>query len=230
MLDGSAPVPNGILIVETGTAPRKVSDGLNAEKVKMFRGKNFTERVAKVSIDGGELVTLWPMEDVYFQASTRGGRPIDFLLKGKAKYATTSSGIGSAFSDLGSSLSMTFSYQQSVTYAAGGATSVTLTNARAGADGLEALGAVTSLIGSFINPAADVRYWDNLPDAVHIVPMALAPGAHRLVIHFFSADGREVTELQREVSMTTAAAATGPQVVWVSSRPRDSLYDSQGRR
>ena len=211
---------NVIVVVETGTAPRKVSDGLNAEKLRYFRGKFFDERAAYVTIDSGPPQPVWPMEDVFFQASTRGGRPVDFMLQGKAQFANSTSARSLAFADLGSALSMNLGFQQMQFQMQNGRSSSTLTIARQASDGMEALGAVVSLVGALVKPAADVRAWSNLPDGVHVLPLTLGAGPHRLTFDFVDSTARLIPPLQQQITIMAPAPGTGPSVVWLSSRPR----------
>jgi hypothetical protein len=64
---------NVLLIVEMGKSPRKVSDGIGHSELKFRRGKFFKEKKVAVSIDGGERFFVYPMEDIFRQAATRGG-------------------------------------------------------------------------------------------------------------------------------------------------------------
>ncbi|WP_211277015.1 hypothetical protein [Tamilnaduibacter salinus] len=82
------PVPdeddNVLVIAETGTSPRKLADGVGHYQLVYRRGKGFSEERAR--IEAGEVSqSLFPVEDVYYQASTRGGRTVDArLLKDKS--------------------------------------------------------------------------------------------------------------------------------------------------
>lgn len=217
------PMPSVILIAETGFAPRKVPDGLNAERMRIFRGKNFAERTAAVSIDGAAPSDLWPMDDIYYQASTRGGRPIDYILKGKAHFANSTAGIGSAFADLGSHMALQLSFTEEIAGSSNGNAGNTAA-AMTGADVIEVLGAASQLVGALVKPAADVRYWDNLPDAVHMLPLELRPGSHTLAVTFADAAGHELPELSQRMTVAVDSASPRPLIAWVSSRPRQSAY------
>lgn len=137
-----------LLLVETGTAPRKLGDGANHSYFVYRRGKGFKENRAAV-VAGGAPVPLFPMEDIYYQATTRGGRVIDKILEGKVEFVRTTGGIGSAFAE-GSVM---------ISQMGGGA-------GFAGAVG--AVGALSALISANAKPRADTRQWSSLPDTVHV--------------------------------------------------------------
>lgn len=225
-LEATAPSPRLLLIVETGTAPRKVSDGINADRLRIFRGRGFEERRVRVQTGTGDVQELWPMEDVLWQATSRGGRPFDFVLRGKARFADASADNGSAFGGLGQALAFQGLAQQSngseASLRVGGAMRTT-------GSVLEGVGAATQLVGAMVNAAADVRYWDNLPDAVHLLPLDLPPGPHRLRVTFRTVDGRDLPELSRDTTVTVLPRRTASQLVWISSRTRASTYLSRGR-
>lgn len=48
---------------------------------------------------GAAAIQAYPMEDLYYQASTRGGREIDKILAGKAQFKATTGGVGSFLAD-----------------------------------------------------------------------------------------------------------------------------------
>ena len=66
---------NVLVIAESGPSPRKLADGVGHSKLVYRRGKRFTEqRAALVTADGPQ--GLYPLEDIFWQASTRGGRAV----------------------------------------------------------------------------------------------------------------------------------------------------------
>lgn len=67
---------NLLLVLETGTSPRKVSDGLGHYQLKFRRGRHFRDQQARFSVDGGPVQEAFLLEDVFWQASTRGGAPV----------------------------------------------------------------------------------------------------------------------------------------------------------
>ena len=136
-----------LILVETGTAPRKLGDGSNHSYFVFRRGKGFKENRAVIDFAGTE-VPLYPME-----AATRGGREIDRILQGKANFRQTAGGISNAL--------------------ATGSTVVSRIGASDTIAGIGAGLAVVSAIAAFSSkPKADTRAWQSLPDAIHVATLS----------------------------------------------------------
>jgi tetratricopeptide (TPR) repeat protein len=164
-LKPEAPVPaadhNLLVIAETGRAPRKVGVGPNRSELTYERGKA-EGKLPDLRIDGKPL-KLTELEDVYWQASTRGGRPIDRILAGKVQFKENMEGTGTALGALGTG---------------GLAHSRTIKDrhrrqqAELASAGVMLLGALVSGIGDSVKPEADLRSWRNLPDRLHLTSLA----------------------------------------------------------
>jgi hypothetical protein len=136
---GIAADDDTLVLAETGAAPRKLGDGANHSYFVYRRGKGFKENRAVLQV-GEERRTLYPIEDIFWQASTRGGREIDQILEGD---------VGSTLTD--------------------GATALSALGGSAGlAGGMGAIGAIASLISMSAKARADTRAWGSLPDRVHV--------------------------------------------------------------
>jgi len=97
---------------------------------------------------------LHVLEDIYYQASTRGGRQFDYVLKGKAQFKDTANTAGTVMLATGTT-AMTYGMAS-------------------GNDNAAVAGAIVALMGVMAKaaadaaePDADTRYWDNLPDRIH---------------------------------------------------------------
>ena len=64
---------NVLILVETGTSPRKVADGPGHSELKYRRGRHFSEVGVDMKLDTIE-EEMYPIEDVFWQAASRGGR------------------------------------------------------------------------------------------------------------------------------------------------------------
>lgn len=175
-----------LLIAETGSAPRKLGDGAAHAYFVYKRGKGFTENSA-VLMNGPNQAPLYPMEDVYLQASTRGGRQIDKILNGKVEFVNTSNAIGSTLLKA-SDVALTVS---SIAQTGGG-----LHNAGVGqvagdvGVAVGAVGGVIALIAANAKPTADTRTWTSLPDGIHILTLnSRKLGSGRLWVQFRNPDG-----------------------------------------
>lgn len=201
--------PNVLIVAETGFAPRKVVDGVGSYKLRYFRGKDFSEVRARVRVRNDEHV-LYPMEDIYWQAASRGGRKIDATIEGKARFASRTDAAGTVLTAV------------SDEFAAHALLTGNETDAAVG-DVLGLAGIAALALSSRARPAADARYWDNLPDAVHIGMFQVPPGTHPVSIQFLNADGTELPALEQTHHFTITDTAQ-PQILWVSSRGRQSAY------
>jgi len=194
----AAAADNVLIIIETGTSPRKLSDGLGHHKLKFFRGRNFTEETARVKIDGRSLVVT-PVEDIYWQSRTRGTREIDYILADKGAMLKNATDTGSGLASAGNNVALVGS-------AFGGPV--------AGIGGGIALAGMLSLSSEMnANPRADTRYWDNLPDKVHVTTTQARVG-DKLEVQFLDSDSRVVMN-----ASGTVQKAGNFGIVWIRSRP-----------
>lgn len=198
-----APVENVLILVETGKSPRKVSDGLGHHELKFRRGKRFKEHRALVRINGqGPVRAVW-MESVFWQATTRGSRVVDKILQNKVVFKRNATQLASGLADAASVASM-----MSV---------VSNSNAAAGVAGALSVASVVATMAAMnAKPNADTRYWDNLPDAVHMHTLRLPPGEHRVEVFFQDRAGRPLPRLG--TSATFRVQAGKPVIVWLRSR------------
>ena len=193
---------NVLVIAESGPSPRKLADGIGHAKLVYRRGKRFTEqRAALVTPDGTE--TLYPLEDIFWQASTRGGRPVDAILEGQLQFRNTTEGLGSVLTDASSA------YTQNSNYYSSGSSGT--------ANVVGAVGIVALALSARSKPQADTRYWDNLPDAVHVSSRKLARGVQpEWGVQYLDRAGNPVAGLERAVDVHWDKRGNG--LVWVRSR------------
>ncbi len=204
------PSKNVLLVVETGTGPRKVTDGKHNAELRYFRGRGFRENGA-VAVVNGERVPLYPIEDIWWQATTRGGRPVDSINAGKVVWAER-------FEDFGTVL--TTAGQAAVWTAAVVGKEARNVAIAGGAVGL--VGSISLITASMIDASADDRYWSNLPDAVHLVQLQLPRGTHQIDVEFLEREGADGPEqvLSNPPAQTIQLTVDDRplQVVWVRSR------------
>jgi len=172
---------NTVLLIETGNSPRKVSDGVGHYQLKFRRGKKFNESFARVILDGdkynGQL-----LEDIYWQSTTRGGRYFDHILKGKAQFKQMTSDMAEGFATLSTA----------TTYLNTGIGSDTLGSVGAGLGIVSGLALISSVNS---DARADTRYWNNIPDRVHVVFLDLPMGKHDITIQYLGKDKKVIEEL-----------------------------------
>lgn len=193
---------NVLVIAESGPSPRKLADGVGHAELVFRRGRRFTEqRAALVTPTGAE--QLYPIEDIFWQATTRGGRPIDGILQGQLRFRERAETFGSVLSDGAMAVS-----QNRVAYSGGSSGTANVVGAA---------GIVMLALASRAKPRADTRHWDNLPDAVHV-------GTKRVTrdtqpdwgVQYLDRAGKQVDGLGRPVEVHWDRRGNG--VVWVRSR------------
>lgn len=158
------PIPNAndnvLVLAETGFSPRKLADGMGHYELVFRPGKNFKEKHVIVNT-GGQALALEPVESVYWQATSRGGRPVDKIIEGKAAFANTTADVGRELAQLGIAAKV---------WSPGlGGSSGQVGNT------LALIGVASMALSANVKPRADIRYWSRLPDAVHSATMRANP-------------------------------------------------------
>ena len=151
---------NVLVLIESGNAPVKYAAGEHGEKLK-FKAADEVQNETWELVYGNTSFEPIQIEDLVFQASTRGGRPIDAILAGKAKFKDTTKSVanGALVGALAAS-----TYSQSQAYSGDYNSSYNASM----------VGAALGLVSLFANvmsentvPKADTRQWGNLPRFIH---------------------------------------------------------------
>jgi hypothetical protein len=201
-----APVPydkkaNVLFFIEFGGAPFKYATGEYRQELRFAKG---TSPVASAQVRMENRIALvTPYDDLYFQATTRGGRVMDHILANKAIFKTTTDAVGDAAIISGAILAGTPHSRHS------DAGNVGL--------GLLAFGAASKIVSGFTTPAADVRSWDNLPQFLSFTALPMAPGPHSVTIEFKDAQGHVLPSLTKSITINVTNASRDT-VVFVSDR------------
>jgi len=195
---------NVLLVAETGTSPVKYGDGPKNSLLKYRRGDGFDEAKILWSI-GRQSVPGFPIEDIYWQASTRGGRPVDYILAGKVAFKENAATTGQVMKTVGLA-TMVSGAQLGHNY--GGY--------------VGAAGAVVTLggfiaqgISDAVRPEADARYWDNLPDSVHIRTVSLSSERRSIDLNFLDTSDNPVAGLPKTTNVEFAGRCG---IAWTRSR------------
>jgi hypothetical protein len=151
-----------LLIAETGRAPKKLATGKHKEAFTFRRGGGFVATRASFAISQQQYKAILA-EDIYWQATTRGGREVDKILAGKAQFKDGMDAAGTGLMAAGALTALGAA-------SSGGESSAVLLAASAG---LAVGGAVVEAIAAATTPDADIRYWDNLPDRVYLATARL---------------------------------------------------------
>lgn len=169
---------NTLLCIETGRAPFKYQIGSYGEKavftIKPYRATGFNVTIDNfIKISTGSFLKN---NDIYYQASTRGGRVMDSILKGKADFKKTTADVSGMFSNI-SQVYNPYGVFSLFSLAAGAVSNAT-------------------------NPYADARHWSLLPAELQVVPMRLNPGKHQLQIDAYDSNGKMIDSYKTEIEIT----------------------------
>ncbi|MCH8498401.1 MAG: hypothetical protein LAT63_07975 [Marinobacter sp.] len=177
-----APIPgpehNALLVVETGNSPRKLGDGVGHYQLVFRRGRGFSD-VAAQWRSNGDWQSVYPVEDIFFQASTRGGRAIDRIIAGQVQFAETTRNLGSNLSEVSQSSILAGASMSAGGAFAGGFAAISLVSVAA-----QGMSAAT-------NTRVDTRYWNSLPDTVHVMPVTAQPG-QQVDVRFLDRNGQPI--------------------------------------
>ncbi|HOP95930.1 MAG TPA: hypothetical protein PLK78_00650 [Verrucomicrobiota bacterium] len=193
------PKANVLFLIEFGIGPTKYATGQYGEQLR-FRENPSAPRTAAVTV-GDQKLTAGACDDLYFQATTRGGRVMDHVLGNKAVFKSTTSTLG----DVG---------------IISGAVLAGHRGRNSAADevgvGLLAAGLISKLFSSATTPAADTRTWDNLARYLTFAFLSLPPGEHAVTVEFMDAGGRLIPSLTKNITVNVPVGRD--KIVFVSDR------------
>ena len=200
------PKANVLIFVEYGKGPRKYQGGELREQLK-FMAVNSRARSARLQV-GEHTVPLPPWDTLSFQASTRGGRVMDYILGNKAVFKQTTDAVGDV-ALVGAAIASSNIYRPD------GRKSHNSENA---ALALGAIGLISKIASAATTPQADVRTWDNLPEYLSFASLQLPPGSYPARLEFLDRDGRVIPTETRTLSLQVRAE--GDTVVFLSEHKR----------
>lgn len=201
-----------LVLVDAGPAPVKSASGQHKELLGIAAGGGQADDIRALHESGGPtgLDALRPQQvaSVSYQATTRGGRPVQAILDGKAQFKSTAETVGN------------------VALTAG--TTAMMTAGQTGDRDAATAGAVIALIGLFskavadaTTPEADIRSWDTLSDGVHMFPAGYVPVTRPdFTVRFQSGDQ------ERQAPLTMYARHGRCAIGW--ARTRSALDTGRG--
>jgi len=145
---------NVLVVADIGRGPRKYAEGVGDNLVR-FAPCPHPDRGLDVLVDGIPMGRSAPATDLFLQAITRGKKVIDGIRKGKAVF-------------------------KGGTYVAGAI--VLNEGLRRDKKNLVAIGAGLLVLSALTQAQADTRSWSSLPAAIHVLPLSIPPGPHRLEV------------------------------------------------
>jgi hypothetical protein len=189
---------NVLLFFEFSPGPGKYGSGKYGEELR-FRVPPAVVYSAAFKVDGHEYPVA-PADDVWFQASTRGGRVMDHILGNKAVFKSTTDTIGNVAM-------------------IGGLSTAAMSHDRTAQEvglGIALAGLVSKLVSSATTPEADTRAWDNLPRYLSFATLPLPPGEHTIVVEFRDSSGRALPQFAK--TLTVQVPEGQDKVIFVSDQ------------
>ncbi|WBY00009.1 hypothetical protein PE066_10990 [Ramlibacter tataouinensis] len=200
-----------LLLFETGRVPFKYGAGKYAEALKWQPHKLPESTVKTACVEGGSCVadTFMVGGDVGFQATTRGGRPVDAVLGGKASFREGAENVSTVATTIGAA-SLQAGMMSGNRDAAG-----------VGMVGLFA-GLVAEGVAQSTQAQADIREWEQLPATVWLATAQQKVGAARLGVSV-EAEGKTTV-----LAATRLVDAPRCQLYWGRSVAPASLLSEAG--
>jgi tetratricopeptide (TPR) repeat protein len=193
------PKANVFFFFEFGPGPNKYASGQYHEELR------FTVPPAPVNSAEAKVDTLTfpvaPTDDVWFQASTRGGRQMDHVLGNKAVFKSATDTAGNVA-------------------LIGGLTTAAVSHDRTAQGiglGIALAGVLSKVVSAATTPEADTRTWDNLPRYLSFASLALAPGPHTITVEFRTPAGQVVSGLTKTLTIQVPSDAKD-KVVFISDQ------------
>jgi tetratricopeptide (TPR) repeat protein len=186
---------NTLFFLEFGTGPSKYATG---EYREQLRARTVQSAVRSARIKTGDQVTAaGAYDDLNFQATTRGGRIMDYVLENKAVFKAATDTVGDVA-------------------LIGGVVAASNRRSQDVGLGLIAAGLLSKIVSAATTPAADTRAWDNLPQYLSFAAVQLPPGQHTAVVEFLNEQQQPIAALTKTITINVVE--TRDTVVFVSDR------------
>ena len=230
------PADNVLCFVEFGQGPRKYAAGQYGEQLK-FRVPPSRIRSAALMV-AGRTVYFTPWDNLDFQAITRGGRVMDYILGNKAVFKQGADAVGD-LALVGASIAADNIYKDKddsrgnpprrepppdgskgdKPEPAPEAKEEKNYDAENTAIALGVIGLIGKVAAAATTPRADTRDWENLPQYLSFSALQLPPGAYPAQLQFYDAQGQRVADLTRSFTLSVGDPARDT-VVFLSELKR----------
>ncbi len=187
--------PNIIFVLEFGKAPIKYRGGEYGQLLKIRKGSSKSES-SLLQINEEEKILIGPMDDLAFQAQTRGGRYMDHVLGRKAVFKQTTDTLGDA-AIIGGAIMAAESDHTNTGLA------------------IAAVGVLSKIISAASNPEADTRTWKNLPQFLSLYTAKLTPGNYEAVVQFLDENGQVIGAYTKTIDIHLTSNKK-PLIVFIS--------------
>ncbi len=202
---------NVMVFVEYGQGPRKVAEGSDGERLAFRTRPSLVVRGELVV--GGRTVALPPYDDLHYQATTRGGRVMDYILGNKAVFKRNTGAVGDVA--LGAAVVVASEGREGPPPKTTEERERQKENEREreqAAIALATVGIFSKIASAAAQPAADTRTWDNLPQYLSFAALRLPPGHHDAVLDFYDENDKQLPSRTQRFSIHVPAdeAGVGP--------------------
>jgi hypothetical protein len=191
------PRANVLFFLEFGPGPTKYATGEYGEQLR-FRTHTSPVQTAVIKSGGRELARVGAYDDLNYQATTRGGRVMDHVLKNKAVFKTTTDTVGTVA-------------------VIGGAVMASNRDTREAGFAVLGAGVLAKIIASASTPAADTRAWDNLPQFLGFAALELPPGQHQVTVEYLNGAQQTVATFTKQLTVTVKPPPQEP-VIFLSDQ------------
>ena len=194
------PAANVLFFFEFGRGPRKYAAGQYHEQLRLGVQESVVHSVTlKVE---GQIVRFNPRDNLNFQATTRGGRVMDYILERKAVFKQNTGAVGDV-ALVGAAVAADNIYKRDNRYSRSRPGQKVEKNydAENAAIALGVIGIFSKIASAAATPAADIRGWDNLPQYLSFGALHLPPGEHAGTLEFFDAKGQPLENLTRHLTL-----------------------------
>jgi hypothetical protein len=181
------PKANVLFFVDYGAGPTKYATGEYHEELRFMPGHSVAREVM-INVDGQLVAHMGPYDDLTYQATTRGGRVMDYILGNKAVFKKST--------DVADDVALI-----------SGAVLATDRRTDEAGLGLLAFGLLSKIVSATTKPAADVRAWDNLPQYLSFAAVPLSPGPHVATLEFLDEKRQPIANLTKTVNFTVPSVA-----------------------
>lgn len=193
------PKANLLIFMEFGPGPTKYATGEYAQELRFSIGASPVSQ-AEVKVDATQFPVA-PTDDVWFQASTRGGRAMDHILGNKAVFKSATDTAGNVA-------------------LIGGLSTAVMSRDRTAQEvglGVALAGLVSKAVSAATTPEADTRAWNNLPRYLSFASLAVPPGAHTITVDFKDPSGQVLPNFRKVLTVTVPADGKD-KVIFVSDQ------------
>jgi len=175
-----------LVIALTGKSPRKLNDGVGGWQMVYRPGKKMKTFGVKADLGKGKK-NIPLIDDVYFQATTRGGRLVDKIIEGQVSFKQNTENFGSTLSSASNNILLQ---------------AVALNNSNYGdLAAVGALGVIAQIFSTNVKTKADTRYWDGLPNGIHATSLSQTSTKPKIAFDYLDKQGNIIKERSGETEL-----------------------------